>query len=188
MGSAPTISIAASVRRRSSRPTARSGRNAKPTPRSTIFFAVSIVSTSSATLGTSPALRKRPWVSVQSLEPRSKKMSDRSATSSRRARRCRPGQAAGRAGVEELLGVGTQRAPRRGERHAVLAALEEPHAQRVFEGANARAHGRLSEAERFGGAPEAAEGADREERLDLRDFHEWRPGGSLSDKYILSRL
>src|SRR5207249_11195102 len=91
-------------------------------------------------------------------------------------------------GVGELLGVGTQRSPGRGERNAVLAALEGPHAQRVFEGANARADGRLSEAERFGGAPEAAEGADREERLDLRDFHEWRPGGSLSDKYILSRL
>src|SRR5881296_3449842 len=97
MGSAPTISIAASVRRRSSRPTARCGRNAKPTPRSTIFFAVSIVSTSSATLGTSPARRKRPWVSVQSLEPRSKKTRGRSATSSRRARRSRSGQAAGRA-------------------------------------------------------------------------------------------
>src|SRR5207249_2132307 len=75
-------------------------------------------------------------------------------------------------GVEELLGVGTERAPRRGERHAVLAPLEEPHAQRVFEGADARAHGRLSEAERFGGAAGAAVAADGLPRVRRRRLPE----------------
>src|SRR5262249_6117485 len=96
IGSASAISIAMRLRRRSSRPTARCGRNASPIPRSTIRFAVSIVSTSSATLGTSPARRDRPCLQGQSLEPRSKKISGRSAISARRARRVLAGQDAAR--------------------------------------------------------------------------------------------
>ena len=76
-----------------------------------------------------------------------------------------------RHGVQELLGVGAQRAPRGREREAVLAALEELHGERVLERPDARADRRLGQAERVGRPAEAAEGADRQERLDLRDFH-----------------
>ena len=54
----------------------------------------------------------------------------------------------------------------------LAAALEEPHAQRILERANARAHSRLRQAQRLGGAAEAAVGADREKRLDLRNIHQ----------------
>src|SRR5437867_9090021 len=79
-----------------------------------------------------------------------------------------------RAGPQQLLGGRPERAAGRREREPVTlaAALEEPHAQRILERANARAHRRLRESQRRGGAPEAAERPDREERLDLRNFHQ----------------
>jgi len=76
-----------------------------------------------------------------------------------------------RHGLEELLGRGAEGAPRRGEGEAVLAALEEPHAERLLERPDPRADGGLGEPQRLRGAAEAPEGADRQERLDLRDFH-----------------
>ena len=74
--------------------------------------------------------------------------------------------------VEDLLGVRPERAPGRREGEAGLATLEEAHAEGVFEGANARAHGRLGQPQRRRGPPKAAEGADRQKRFDLRDLHD----------------
>src|SRR5262249_41678313 len=84
------------------------------------------------------------------------------------------GWAGERDGLQELLGVWPQRAAGRREREPVplAAALEEAHVERILERADARAHRRLREPQRGGGAAEAAERPDRQERLDLRDFHQ----------------
>ena len=93
-----------------------------------------------------------------------------------------------RHGLEELLGERAKGAPRSGGGEAVLAALEEPHAERVLECPDPCADGGLGDPQRLRGAAEASEGADRQERLDLRDFHYPARGVSIIDKYILSRL
>ena len=77
-----------------------------PIPRSTIRLAASIDSTSSTTFGTSPARRNKPSVSVQSLEPRSKRISGWPAISSRRAR---PTRAIGLPGVATSISGSSRR-------------------------------------------------------------------------------
>src|SRR5260370_1365132 len=98
------------------------------------------------------------------------------------------GLAAERHGPEELLRVGARGAARRRRRATVLSALEELHAERGLEPPDARAHRRLSEPQRVGRTAGAAEGADREEPLDLRDLHARDRGVCLIDKDILSRI
>src|SRR5215469_5270589 len=69
--SASVISSVSSFFRRSSSCTAICGKKASPSFLSTMRFEASIVSTSNTKFGSSPARRNKPFINVQSLEPRS---------------------------------------------------------------------------------------------------------------------
>jgi hypothetical protein len=73
--------------------------------------------------------------------------------------------------VQQLLGVGAQGPAGRRQRQPGATAIEQRHPERALEGLDAGADGRLGDAQGVGGPPEAAEGADRQERLDLGDLH-----------------
>ena len=88
--------------------------------------------------------------------------------------------------VDELLGVGTEGPPGRRELRAAAAPLEEGHAERGLQGLDPGAHGRLGDAERRRGPPEAAEGAHRQEGLDLVDLH--APGNSCRSRYVIDSI
>ena len=81
------------------------------------------------------------------------------------------GLAGGRGGVEELLGVRAERAAGRRQRQPGLAAHEQRHAERGLQRPDAGADRGLGHAEGIRGPPEAAEGAHRQEGLDLADLH-----------------
>ena len=80
--------------------------------------------------------------------------------------------------AQELLGVGPEGAAGGGERGAAAPALEEGHAEGVLERLDPRADGGLRDPERVRGPAKAAERADRQEGLDLRNLH--------ADQYLLS--
>jgi hypothetical protein len=73
--------------------------------------------------------------------------------------------------VEQLLGVRAQGAAGRRQRQPGAPPLEQRHAQRVFQGLDARADGRLTDPQRVGGPAKAAEGANGEKGFDLGDLH-----------------
>ena len=74
--------------------------------------------------------------------------------------------------TKDAFGVGAESFSRGGDGKRAAVAREEAHAQGFFQGADAGADGRLTDAEGFCGPVKAAVGADREEGLNLVDFHD----------------
>src|SRR5262249_28077972 len=81
------------------------------------------------------------------------------------------GLAGQRDGVQELLGMRSKGPPGGRQREPALAADEQGHAERLLEGPDAGADGRLGHSQRVGGPAEAAERPHREKGLHLTDFH-----------------
>lgn len=73
--------------------------------------------------------------------------------------------------LQQLLGVGPQGPPGRGQGQAARAPLEQPHAQRALQGLDPGAHRRLGEPEGVGGPPEAPVGPHGQEGLDPGKVH-----------------
>ena len=73
--------------------------------------------------------------------------------------------------LQELLGVGSERAPGRGQRQPRLGALEQRDPQRAFQGLDARADGGLADPQRIGGPAKSAKSSDSHEGLELGNLH-----------------
>src|ERR1700723_1351497 len=73
--------------------------------------------------------------------------------------------------TQELFSMRTQGFAGWGNYESGAGSREQFHAERIFERPDARAYGRLADAQRGGGAVKSAVRANRQKRLDLVNFH-----------------